>query len=191
MKIWRCSLRFMVNTKEKVTRFFEVLDERMDSKVEILILGGTALTMLDYKEYSLDVDVIILSCPDTGKFVDLYVEIAKELGVEIGHEPFSDFDTSLLIFKDYVKKSEEFLELKLKNIKIRTMAIEDIIISKFWRRSDKDIKDIERLLELRKVSSAQMRIRYKELMRQQWIDIRPKLHESQELFFRTFGHLLH
>lgn len=187
---WRSNSEFMENTKDRVIAFLKALDDRIDYEVHIMVLGGTALTLLDCKEFSLDVDVIILACPKMGEFVDTYVEVSKRIDVDIVHEPFTDFDSSLLVFKDYVKKSSLFDELGLKHIVIRTMAFEDIIISKYWRGLDKDMKDIENLLRHKRITRAQLEKRYRELIPQQWTDIRPKLDESRLRLFDDFGHLM-
>jgi len=179
------------NTKKELLALFKSIDTKIKSKAIIVSIGGTALTLLGYKDFSYDLDLIITDAENPEEFYNAYYATINELGLSQGeHPPFTAFDMSLLEIKDYLKKSDFFKSLKFKRITLCTMNIMDIIISKNFRGFPRDKEDIVLIMNSHRISRQALQARYLELLKQQAYDVRPLFEQKYKELFRNFGHLL-
>ena len=123
--------------KSALFGFLEEVDKELDKPVTLVAVGGTALTLLDAKPSTRDVDFTLPS-------VD-YVEFNKVLkriphGFEVqcwkDCQVFSQF-----LPDDCIKKSVPIR--KTKNIDLRALRPVDIVVTKIGRLEPKDKQDIE------------------------------------------------
>jgi len=180
------------NTKDDLEVLFQIIDKKIDFKVILVSIGGTALTLMNIKEFSYDIDLILVSAENLDKFNQIYYETIKELGLPQGEHPlFMDFDISLLNITDYLQKSNLVTNISLKNVILYTMNILDILLSKNFRGHPKDKDDIILILNTKKVFKADLFKRYIELLKQQDLDIRLEFDKKYPEFMKDFGHLLY
>lgn len=179
------------NTKEDLIKLLQHIDEKLTHSVSLVLIGGTALTLLDKKAFSYDIDIIIASKVKEEEFEEAYFEAVKKFKLDMGiHPPYYDFDMGLLNIKDYLEESQPINEISLENITLRAMNINDIILSKNFRNLKKDNDDIVGILSQMNISKATLQARYLQLFRQQTREIRPKFDESYKRFLTNYGSLL-
>jgi hypothetical protein len=104
----------------------------------VVAVGGTAMTLLNAKPSTIDVDFTIPS--------EYYSEFetAKKI-VQTGFEVHLFRDGAVfinLLPEDYLKRSS-LIETKLKNIELRALHPVDIIVTKTGRLDGRDEQDIE------------------------------------------------
>ena len=141
-------------------------------KIHLIACGGTALTLLGYKESTKDVDFLV---PHENEYQDL-VEFLKRAG----YSPATSYGWKRsgdpIIFDIYPGNkvyTTELLESPLKpggNQKIRewkkiylgALNPTDLIISKMFRGTETDVKDSLILLEKEKINLKHLEERYRE-----------------------------
>lgn len=179
------------NTKEDVVQLLKYVDERLTEPIVVVLIGGTALTILDKKAASYDIDIIIADAIKKEEFYDAYFEGIKKFGLSMGeHPPYTEFDMGLLNIKDFLGTSKIVKDVKLEKILLYTMNIHDIILSKNFRNLQKDQEDIMSILKQMNISKAELQTRYVQLFRQQTHEIRPKFEESYKRLLSNYGSLL-
>jgi hypothetical protein len=114
-------------------------DKRLNRKILLIAVGGTAMTLLGIKASTKDIDFNIPNKEDYNDFHALYKKISP--GVQI------DYYGSNMVFsealpKDYVKKARGY-ESGFTNITIKILHPVDIVCSKISRGSDVDMEDIK------------------------------------------------
>lgn len=127
--------------------FLTTIDRYMTSKMDIVMVGGTALTLLGKKESTKDIDI----CFGTEKDMGNFVKVAERLGYSMkqnrlaGHGLLIDMYCRGYIFcvqlpDDYAEKAVEIR--RLEKIGISALSPEDIIITKTARLDERDLEDI-------------------------------------------------
>lgn len=124
--------------KTKLLDFLEVLDGNLPKKIRLIAVGGTALTLLDVKASTIDIDFTI---PD-GDFE----EFEKAL-TSTPHGFRIDRWKDGVVFAvnlpdDYLKNSIP-IAFDANNIELRTISPVDIIVTKIARLNERDQQDIE------------------------------------------------
>lgn len=182
---------FHQNTKGDLRTLLRYIDMHITSNVVLVSIGGTALTLLDNKDFSYDLDFIIATAENSEEFNDVYERGVVELKLVQGeHPPYTAFDMGLLNIKDYLAKSDLVKNQGYKHITLYTMNILDIILSKYFRCLGKDKEDIQLVLQKQGISRHALYVRYLELLRQQDPDIRAPFTQKFDELIRDFGHLL-
>ncbi len=129
------------------------IDSKIDKKITLIAIGGTALTLLEIKDSTRDIDIIIPSKEDLNALIRVFHDINfKELShnkwmTEIGIiiDIFEgDYIFNLQLIESPLKASALFLELD--NIKLKTLNLYDIIITKTERGDNRDFSDIKMIL---------------------------------------------
>lgn len=143
---------------------------RNDFKIKLIAVGGTALTLLNLKASTKDVDFTLPQNIDINKFENLL----KKLGVNnIGGRRFKSksgfiFDIyynecifTTVLPDDVLEKSKLIKELT--NIRLYALGLNDVILSKLARNSVDDEQDIKTIFEKTKIDLHEFKKRYKEI----------------------------
>ena len=147
------------------------ISKYVEKEMHLSALGGTALTILKIKRSTLDVDINI----DNEKEYRYLCKIFEEIGFErksparwITQEnlAFDLFQGSNImgtqLLPDCIGKSK-FIK-SFGNIKLYTLSLDDIIISKLARGDTRDFDDIKSILKYNKINIQDLMERYKETM---------------------------
>ena len=136
--------------KTALLDFLSVLDEDLTKKITLVAAGGTAMTLLDLKTSTIDIDFTI---PGSER-----VEFEQALK---NNPPGYRVDrwTDGCVFcqtlpKDYLEKSIKIKEFS--HISLRALQPLDIIVTKIGRLNDRDLQDIEACIKKAKVSKAEI-----------------------------------
>ena len=124
-------------TKKDLVEWLKNIDAKLKNKITLIAVGGTAMTLLNLKESTMDVDFDI-SKEDLNEFKRL-TSNSREFRVDIfvGGYIFSE-----QLPEDYALMAEEFKNFKFKNINLKTLHPLDIIITKSARYNARDDEDI-------------------------------------------------
>lgn len=190
-------MRNIHNTnKEKLLNFLKTIDGKLPHKITIIAIGGTALTLLNLKESTRDIDFDLPIEKDWKALVDLFKKLDFELE---GFAWFTSTGLRIDLFKwgyifctqlpsDYVKKSK--LALKLDKITLKTLSLEDIIVTKLGRGDERDFMDIKQIYLHSDIDNEQLAERFFEIAKS-WIEspeiIRQKLLDLIEIKFSQWN----
>lgn len=123
--------------KSRLFDFLSILDEELEKKITIVAVGGTAMTLLDLKSSTRDIDFTIPS--DHRKEYDKAISsVPHGLKIDVWEDGWV-FSQGLP--PDYLEKSIKIHEFD----KILLLALNpvDIVVTKIGRLNDKDIQDVE------------------------------------------------
>ena len=181
-----------INAKE-LFELIESISKFIEKEVKMYALGGTALTILNIKKSTMDVDINIES---NGEY-QYICKIFDDLGFErkgirwISQEglAFDMFYGSNILgtelLPDCIAKSK-FIK-SFGNIKLYTLPLEDIIISKLARGDSRDFEDIKMILQTEKINLKQLTHRYKETMKTSIVaNYKQKLLDLIEIKFKEW-----
>lgn len=123
--------------KNVLLDFLKILDDELDEKVTLVAVGGTAMTLLDLKPSTIDVDFTI---PNKYK-----IAFDKALG-NVPHGFKLDIWTDGFVFcqilpDDYLEKSMKIAQFK--RILLKALHPIDIVVTKIGRLDNRDVQDIE------------------------------------------------
>lgn len=130
-----------------------VLNEDLPKKITLVAAGGTAMTLLDLKPSTIDIDFTIPGC-DRLEFEQALK--SNPPGYKV------DRWTDGCIFcqklpKDYLEKSEIVKEFS--RIVLRALQPVDIIVTKIGRLNERDLEDIEACIKKANVSETEIKER--------------------------------
>jgi|SRR3989338_9861216 len=120
--------------KTQLIVWIKKADRKISRKITVVAVGGTAMTLLGLKPSTRDVDFCI-SSEDKQEFKKA---IDKAFKVDLF---FDGYIFSEQLPDDYAEKSKEIL--RLKNITLKTLGPEDIVITKSARLNARDEEDIQ------------------------------------------------
>ncbi|MBI3032067.1 hypothetical protein HYY69_01220 [Candidatus Woesearchaeota archaeon] len=140
-------------TKQDLIAFIQKLDLFIDEPLTIVALGGTALTLLDLKSSTRDLDFIISS-----KSYRLLLPLFKSLGFkEIAEKRWLTTDGLIIdiYLDDYIvnvqlvkpSKDASVILREFDQITLRALNFYDICITKIDRGDARDFEDIKHILE--------------------------------------------
>ncbi len=139
--------------KSALFDFLSVLNEDLTKKITLVAAGGTAMTLLDLKPSTIDIDFTIPGCDR--------VEFEQALK---SNPPGYKVDrwTDGCVFcqtlpNDYLENSIKIKEFS--HISLRALQPVDIIVTKIGRLNARDMQDIEACIQKAKVSEAKIRER--------------------------------
>ena len=119
--------------KSDLLKWLHGMDKRLNKKITIVAVGGTAMTLLGLKSSTIDVDL----CINSKDKKDFEKALDKKFKVDI----FTDgFIFSEQLPPDHIEMSKEILELK--NITLKALSPMDIVITKAARLNARDEEDI-------------------------------------------------
>jgi len=153
-------------TKEELITFLKSLDSKLSHKITFIAVGGTALTLLNLKESTKDIDFDIPFEKDKKALFDLFIALGFEKESFAWFTPtglrIDTFEKGYIfciqLLHDYIQKSKTILELE--NITLKILNLEDIIITKCGRGDERDFEDIKRIYETNQIDNWGLAERY-------------------------------
>ena len=115
-------------TKKDLLKWLEDIDVKLKNRITLTAVGGTAMTLLNLKESTIDVDFDI-SRENFNEFKKL-TSNSKKFRVDIF---VNGYIFSEQLPEDYVLMAKEFKNSKFNNINLKTLHPLDIIITKAAR----------------------------------------------------------
>jgi len=143
--------------KSALLGFLEEVDKELEEPITLVAVGGTALTLLDAKASTMDVDFTIPS--------NDYAVFEKTLG-RIPHGFRVDCWKDGMVFSqilpdDYLKRSISIR--KMEHIHLRALNPVDIVVTKIGRLDARDKQDIETAVRKFKLRKSQIEKRAKQV----------------------------
>lgn len=139
--------------KNALLEFLEAINESLTRKIILVAAGGTAMTLLDLKPSTIDIDFTIPSS-DLPEFERALRNNPTGYKVDRWADGYV-FCQALP--NDYVEKSIKIKEFG--HISLRALHPADIIATKIGRLNPKDIQDIEAIIKECKISEADIKAR--------------------------------
>jgi len=142
----------------KLLDFLGEVDKELDRKITIVAVGGTAMTLLNGKPSTRDVDFTIPS-----EFYDEFEDALRVIphGFEI--QCWKDgLVFSNILPGDYLKRSKP-IKTKMKNICLSCLHPVDIVVTKIGRLNQRDIEDIETCIKKFKIKKDDIKKRVKKI----------------------------
>ncbi|MBL7160819.1 MAG: hypothetical protein ISS93_03150 [Candidatus Aenigmarchaeota archaeon] len=128
----------MVISKANLLAFLKELDNDLSKKINLIAVGGTAMTLLGLKNSTIDID-FDMSMEDMEEFRKTLQAIPHGFRIDI----FLDgMVFSQQLPDDYSEKSIP-IDSGLKNIGLSALHPLDIVVTKIGRLDERDIEDIE------------------------------------------------
>lgn len=148
----------MITTKNDLLKWLKKIDDNLDNPIILVAIGGTAMTLLNLKESTKDIDFCI-----EGKDSKRFKKLLKNSGFKV--DIFIDgFIFSEQLPDDYIDISNEYKEIDFKNIKLKTLNPLDIIITKVARLNARDEEDITALIKNKKIDKNKLTKRFREVI---------------------------
>ena len=155
---------------EELFELIESISKFIEKEIRMYALGGTALTILNIKKSTRDVDINIESNDEYQYICKIFDDLGFEkTGIRWISQEGLAFDmfygSNILgteLLSDCIDKSK--LIKSFGNIKLYTLPLEDIIISKLARGDSRDFDDIKMILKTNKINLKYLVQRYKETM---------------------------
>lgn len=139
--------------KSALFDLLKIFNEDLTKKITLIAVGGTAMTLLDLKNSTIDIDFTIPSC-DRIEFERILRNNPTGYRIDRWYDGYI-FCQSLP--KDYLEKSIAVKEFG--KISLRAIQPVDIIASKIGRLKDSDIQDIELCIRKGNVSESELKER--------------------------------
>ena len=136
--------------KSVLFEFLEVLNDDLTRKVTLVAAGGTAMTLLDLKPSTIDIDFTIPSS-DLPEFERALKNNPPGFKVDRWADGYV-FCQSLP--SDYLDKSIRIKEYS--RISLKALHPVDIIVTKIGRLDQRDIKDIETCIRAFEISKGEI-----------------------------------
>ncbi len=139
--------------KKALFEFLEVINESLSKKITLVAAGGTAMTLLDLKPSTMDIDFTIPSS-DLPEFEQALQNNPSGFKVDRWTDGYV-FCQSLP--NDYIRNSSQIREFS--HISLRALHPIDIIATKVGRLNQRDIQDIENIIKNCQISEAEIKAR--------------------------------
>ncbi len=121
-----------------LSRFLGELDKELTRDITLIAVGGTALTLLDAKPSTIDVD-FALPNDDYDEFQRVLKQVPHGFTVHCFHDGMI-FTQDLP--EDYLENAST-VRTKMKHIELKALDPIDIVVTKIGRLNDSDMEDIE------------------------------------------------
>ncbi|MCW4018957.1 MAG: DUF6036 family nucleotidyltransferase [Candidatus Bathyarchaeota archaeon] len=139
--------------KTALFEFLEVINESLTKKITLVAAGGTAMTLLDLKPSTIDIDFTIPS-GDLPEFEQALKNNPTGYKVDRWTDGYV-FCQALP--NDYLDKGIKIKEFS--HISLRALNPLDIIVTKIGRLNQRDIQDIEKCIIEYNISEAEIKER--------------------------------
>lgn len=144
--------------KDDLMEYLEEIDKNIEREVTLIAVGGTAMTMLELKETTKDVDF----CTLTRKERSIVKAAGEKVKGEIRMDLFSEgYIFSVQLPDDYAKMAKQS-GFRFKKLTLKILHPVDIIVSKTDRLSERDVEDIKALIKGKRVDKKKLEQRYRE-----------------------------
>ena len=144
-------------TKKDLLNWLKKTDNKLKKKITLIAVGGTAMTLLNFKESTIDVDF------DVGREDhDLFKNVIdKTFRVDI----FVDgYIFSEQLPDDYAKIAFDFKNISFKKINLKILHPMDIILTKTARYNARDEDDIAALVKKIKINKEELKSRFEKIL---------------------------
>lgn len=122
--------------KTKLFDFLEIVGKELSRKITLVAAGGTAMTLLDIKPSTVDVDFT-----GPGDDISDFEQVLKDIPHGFKVDCWKDgMVFSQILPDDYLKKS--MLATRMKRIELRALHPLDIVATKIGRLDERDQEDI-------------------------------------------------
>lgn len=126
--------------------FLETLDDELSRRITVVAVGGTAMTLLDLKPSTIDIDFTVPSS-DFPEFRKVLTNLPHGFKVDL----YSDgMVFSQALPDDYLEKSIDITNFK--HIHLKALHPVDIVATKIGRLNGRDLQDIEACIQKFKLS---------------------------------------
>jgi hypothetical protein len=139
--------------KPALLEFLEVINEDFTRRITLVSAGGTAMTLLDLKSSTIDIDFTI---PAADRVEFKQVLKNNPPGYRVDRWTDGQIYCQKLP-KDYLEKSIRIKEFS--RILLRALHPLDIVVTKIGRLNQRDIQDIEACIREFKISKAEIKAR--------------------------------
>jgi len=136
--------------RRRLLDFLEILDDEIGKKIVVVAVGGTAMTLLNLKPSTVDVDFTVPS-EDLAEFKKALQSVPH--GFKIDAWP-DGMVFSQMLPQDYLAKSIEIRTMK--KIQLRALQPVDIVVTKIGRLDSRDLQDIGTCIEKFKLTKKQI-----------------------------------
>lgn len=159
-------------TKGILLDLLKDIDPYLKEKVYLIAVGGTALTLLDIKHSTLDMDFNLPREKDSRAIRRLFTELGFEkineskwispnnLVIDLYDR---DYIFCVQLIEDSIHNSKLIQEYR--HITLKTLNLYDIIITKLARLENKDIDDIIEIFKKCEIDPKKLFQRYRETMK--------------------------
>ena len=145
----------MISTND-LLKFIEETDNKLKEKITLIAVGGTAMTLLNLKESTKDIDF----CTPTEHEKDIFTKATKSSRFKIDIW-YDGYIFALKLPEDHIKIAKRF---KLyKNIELKTLNPIDLILTKTARLNQRDVEDIEILTKKQKIDKQKLIERFDQI----------------------------
>ncbi len=179
---------------EELFEFIKSITKYVNKEIKIYALGGTALTILNIKNSTLDIDVNI----ESEKEYKYICKIFDDLGFQRKGRrwytqeglAFDMFHGSHILGTELLPEAITEAELikEIGKIKLYVIPLEDIIISKLARGDKRDFQDIKSILEYKDINLREFTKRYKRTMKQSTVkNYKQKLLDLIDIKFKEWN----
>jgi len=142
--------------KNKLIEFLEILEEELDGKITLVAAGGTAMTLLNLKTSTIDVDFSIPH-EDIQEFESALKKVPHGFKIDYWADGMVFSQT---LPDDYLEKSIP-MKTTLARIELRALHPIDIVATKIGRLNERDLQDIQSCIEKYRLTKKQVRERAK------------------------------
>ncbi len=139
--------------KSALFDFLSVLNEDLTKNITLVAAGGTAMTLLDLKPSTIDIDFTIPGC-DRVEFEEALRNNPPGYRVDRWTDGCIFCQT---LPKDYLEKSVKIKEFG--RISLRALQPVDIVVTKIGRLNARDMQDIEACIQKANISEAEIQER--------------------------------
>ena len=143
-------------TKNNLLEWLKEVDKKLERKIIVVAVGGTAMTLLGLKASTRDVDFCLRK-----KDVALFKNLTNNSRFKVDLF-WNGFIFSEQLPEDYIEKSNKIFA-PLSNMDLRTLSLIDIIITKVARYNARDEEDIEAIAKTSLVNRHELEKRFKEV----------------------------
>lgn len=124
--------------KSELFALLKMVDEHLERKITIVAAGGTAMTLLDAKPSTLDIDFT-----GPGKDIDEFRKVEKTLAHGFKMDLWKEGQVFSQFLPDNYLDNSIIIRTDLKKIELRALHPVDIVATKIGRLDARDHQDIE------------------------------------------------
>jgi hypothetical protein len=136
--------------KSALFNFLEILNAELTQKITLVAVGGTAMTLLDLKTSTVDMDFTIPS-NDKPVFDKALANVSHGFKIDVWSDGLV---FSQILPADYLEKSIRIISFE--HILLRALHPIDIVVTKIGRLEQRDIQDIEACIKKFNISRKQI-----------------------------------
>ena len=150
--------------KSNIEDLLRRLDKKLKGGADVLLIGGSALSMLGIKEFSKDIDLCYNNCSKK-QFESAKDRSSKEMGINPDDvQCFQGFETVSEYVHNVAENSMSYPKLKLTNMRLRIMNPIDVAFVKLYLSRERDITDIDAILDNGEITLSDLQIRFHEFI---------------------------